>query len=174
MRENSGVFIFPVHQCRLSREPCHNHDSNSFNLMRKALWLELPKFQPPRTTTSPVDELSHYRRLRSPAHQTPRRAEEESIYRSRLQEWFRLPENRWCRVYLRLQQRRVPATQCHHYQGRRGLLLLHEPFWIPVSWEGHRWIDDHREQARALGLLCPLGWYNSPVLVTSAETGPSR
>ena len=46
---------------------------------------------------------------------------------------------------------------------RRGMLLLHEPFWVPVSWEGHRWIDDHRQRARELGLLCPLGSYNSPV-----------
>ena len=70
--------------------------------------------------------------------------------------------------------RRVPATQCHHYQGRRGMLLLHEPFWIPVSWEGHRWIEDHREQARALGLLCPLGRYNAPVQLTRDRAVPSR
>ena len=41
----------------------------------------------------------------------------------------------------------MPATQCHHFQGRRGMLLLYEPFWIPVSWEGHRWIEDHRQWA---------------------------
>ncbi len=43
------------------------------------------------------------------------------------------------------------------------MLLLYEPFWIPVSWEGRRWIEENREPARALGLLCPLGRYNSPV-----------
>jgi len=136
--------------------------------MKKALWLQLPQFRPTQIDSA-LDEISQYRRLRSLARRTPLRAEEERVYWSRLQEWLRLPENRWCHVYLRLQQRRVPATQCHHYQGRRGMLLLHEPFWIPVSWEGHRWIDDHREQARALGLLCPLGRFNSPVQVSSAE-----
>jgi hypothetical protein len=131
--------------------------------MKKALWLQLPQFQSPLNRDELLDKLSSYRRLRFPAGRTPRRAEEERIYSGRVREWLRLPEHRWCQVYLRLLQRRVPATQCHHYQGRRGMLLLHEPFWIPVSWEGHRWIEDHRDQARALGLLCPLGRYNSPV-----------
>jgi len=142
--------------------------------MKKALWLQLPKFRSTQTTDRPLDPLSLYQRLRSPARRTPRRAEEARVYSRRVPEWLRLPENRWCEVSLRLLQRRVPATQCHHYQGRRGMLLLHEPFWIPVSWEGHRWIEDHREQARALHLLCPLGRYNSPVQVPSDEAVPSR
>lgn len=96
--------------------------------------------------------------------------QQERLYNARVKEWLRQPENRWCRVYLLLLGRRVPATQCHHYQGRRGMLLLYEPYWIPVSWEGHRWIDDHRQQARELGLLCPLGSYNSPV----SDCGESR
>ena len=132
-------------------------------LMKKALWLQLPKFRPPETLDHWADELTPYRRLRSLARRTPKRAEQERLYGTRVRAWLRMPENRWCRVYLRLLGQRVPATQCHHYQGRRGMLLLHEPFWIPVSWEGHRWIDEHREQARALNLLCPLGRYNSPV-----------
>jgi len=131
--------------------------------MKKALWLQLPQFRPPETLDRSADELTQYQRLHSVARRTPERAEQERLYRTRVKEWLRLPENRWCRVYLQLLGRRVPATQCHHYQGRRGVLLHHEPFWIPVSWEGHRWIDDHRQQARALDLLCPLGSYNSMV-----------
>jgi hypothetical protein len=131
--------------------------------MKKAPWYRLAESGPPETLNQPADELEQYKRLRSVARRTPEQAEEERRYQARVKEWLRLPQNRWCRVYLLLLGRRVPATQCHHYQGRRGRLLLYEPFWIPVSWEGHRWIEDHRERARALGLLCPLGCYNSPV-----------
>jgi len=140
--------------------------------MKKALWLQLPQFRPLENLSLPQDELSQYNRLRLVPRRTPGRAQEERRYWARVQEWLRLPENRWCRVYLLLLSRRVPANQCHHYQGRRGRLLLYEPFWIPVSWEGHRWIDEHREQARVLNLLCPLGRYNSPVADTSARIGP--
>jgi len=131
--------------------------------MKKALWLQLPQFRPIEILDRLTDDLTQYKRCRSVARRTPQRAQQERLYQVRVKEWLRLPENRCCRVYLLLLGQRVPATQCHHYQGRRGMLLLYEPFWIPVSWEGHRWIDDHRQQSRVLGLLCPLGRYNSPV-----------
>ena len=141
--------------------------------MKKAPWYRLAESKLPETLDQPADELEQYKRLRLVARRTPERLAQERLYQARVKEWLRLPQNRWCRVYLLLLGRRVPATQCHHYQGRRGSLLLYEPFWIPVSGEGHRWIDDHREQARALGLLCPLGCYNSPVQngKGSKETG---
>ena len=109
-----------------------------------------------------ANQLSGYERRRFPRWRRPERVSQEGVYRNRVREWLSLPENRWCRVYLLL-GRQVRATECHHYQGRRGMLLLYEPFWIAVSREGHRWIDEHRQQARALGLLCPLGRFNSPV-----------
>jgi hypothetical protein len=123
----------------------------------------MSQFKSTETHDQPADELTKYKRLRTVAHRTSARAEQERLYQARMKEWLLLPENHWCRVYLLIAGRQVPATQCHHYQGRRGMLLLYEPFWIPVSWEGHRWINEHREQARGLGLLCPLGRYNSPV-----------
>jgi hypothetical protein len=131
--------------------------------MKKALWLQLPQFRALETSDRLADELTPYRRFRSVARRTPERAVQERLYWNQVQEWLRRPENRWCRVYMLLVDRRMPASQCHHYQGRRGMLLLYQPFWIPVSWEGHRWIDEHRPAARALGLLCPLGRYNSPL-----------
>jgi hypothetical protein len=54
------------------------------------------------------------------------------------------------------------ATQCHHSRGRRGTLLLEKRYWIPVSAEGHSWIDRNPKQARELGLLCQPGQYNAP------------
>jgi hypothetical protein len=131
--------------------------------MKKALWLQVPQSRPPETSERLIDELTQYKRRRPVVLRTQQRAAQERLYYTRIKEWVRLPENRWCRAYLLLLGRRVPATQCHHYQGRRGMLLLYEPFWIPVSWEGHKWIDDHRQRARALGLLCPLGKFNSSV-----------
>jgi hypothetical protein len=131
--------------------------------MKKATWLQLIEAQIPIAATTALDVLTRYKKRHSAPARSPARVQQERRYRSRVQEWLRLAENRWCRVYLLLTGQRVPATQCHHYQGRRGMLLLYEPFWIPVSWEGHRWIDDHREQARQLGRLCPLGRFNSPV-----------
>ncbi len=131
--------------------------------MKKALWFQFSKQRLLGSQDSVADVLAQYRRARNLPVRSLRRKAEERLYWGRIKEWLRLPENRWCRVYLLLLGQRVPATQCHHYQGRRGMLLLYEPFWIPVSWEGHRWIDEHREQARDLNLLCPLGRYNSPV-----------
>ncbi len=130
--------------------------------MREAPWFRCSRYGDVKAKDRPADELSRYRR-RNLAARSPERREEERLYRMRVKEWLRLPENRWCRVYLLLLGRRVSAAQCHHFQGRRGMLLLYEPFWIPVSFEGHRWIDEHREEARKLKLLCPLGRYNSPV-----------
>jgi hypothetical protein len=130
--------------------------------MKKALWLQLLELNDNKPI-GPAGELASYLRWRRIARRTPQRMEQERLYRVRVKEWLAVPANRWCRVYQLLANRRVPATQCHHYQGRRSLLLLYEPFWIPVSWEGHRWIEEHREQARALGLLCPLGRYNAQV-----------
>ncbi len=126
--------------------------------MRKALWFLMTR--PPSRVlgeTGPAAELAAYRRRRSPARRTPERALQEKSYRQRVKAWLLRPENRSCRVYQLLLDRQVPATQCHHYQGRRGMLLLYEPFWIPVSYEGHRWIDEHRAQARALGLIVSAG-----------------
>ncbi len=130
--------------------------------MKKAPWLQLCQANAATLPEGPAAELARYKRARYVSHLTAERAEQQRLYRARVQTWLLRPENRWCKVYLLVVGRRVPATQCHHYQGRRGPLLLYEPFWIPVSWEGHRWIEDHREQARALGLLCPLGRYNAP------------
>ena len=141
---------------------CHNR-AKKLKTMKKALWLQLPKSNESEVSASLEDQLNRYKRSRWISARSPRRFEQERQYRARVKVWLTLPENRWCRVYLLLLNRRVPTTQCHHYQGRRGMLLLYEPFWVPVSWEGHRWIEDHRTEARTLGLLCPLGRYNSPV-----------
>ncbi len=131
--------------------------------------IKLQPFEPSEAAERVAHELARYKRRSSRVQPTPERIRQERIYRARVREWVQLPENRCCRVYLLLLGRKVPATHCYHYQGRRGMLLLYEPYWIPVSWEGHHWINDHREEARRLGLLCPLGRYNSPVHVSAVN-----
>ena len=131
--------------------------------MKKALWLQLPSYGGLQIDTEPIAQLASLRASYFLRRRTPERASEERLYNQQVKEWLRLPENKWCQVYLRLTGEHRRATQCHHYQGRRGMLLLYRPFWTPVSQSGHLWINDHPDEARAHELLCPLGLYNSPI-----------
>jgi hypothetical protein len=147
---------------------CAGPRLNSGIDMKKALWLQLPSYGGHQPDTDPAVQLASLRASRFLRRRTPERASEERLYNQQVKEWLRLPENRWCQVYLRLTQEHRRATQCHHYQGRRGMLLLYREFWVPVSMEGHCWINTHHDEARALELLCPQGFYNSPVQLQTA------
>jgi len=95
------------------RAPSANKSLKPFNFMKKALWLQLPRFRPNETLDRLTDELTQYKRSRSVARRTPQRAEQERLYQARVKEWLRLPENRYCQVYLLLQAnayRRPNAT----------------------------------------------------------------
>lgn len=74
-----------------------------------------------------------------------------------------LTVNRWCAVALALGGPKKTANQVHHTRGRLGTLLIDQRYWKGVSAAGHRWIDEHREEARDLGLLCERGdWHRIP------------
>ncbi len=90
---------------------------------------------------------------------TPKRAAEEARYRRRVKEW--LKDKIVCRGHNCIYW----PTQCHHSHGRRGRLLLYEPFWIPVCEFCGAWIHENPKQARELGLLCPQGCWNDQSLV---------
>lgn len=96
------------------------------------------------------------------ARRSPERRKADRIYNARVKAWLAEPEQMWSAVELALNGKLVRATQCHHRNGRgwRGELLMEESLWIPVSAEGHAWIDANRESARRLGLLAPLGQWN--------------
>ncbi|TXH49972.1 MAG: hypothetical protein E6Q97_21345 [Desulfurellales bacterium] len=58
------------------------------------------------------------------------------------------------------------ATEIHHSRGRIGRLLNMTEFWVPVSREGHRWINDNPAEARnrtwmGIPLLCAVGQWNT-------------
>lgn len=102
---------------------------------------------------------------------TPQRAKDEATYRKEVAVWLVQPENHWCKACELLRpflpesdarQHSIHlANQCHHKFGRRGRLLLHKPFWIPVCESCHHFITFISPTiARAAGLLCPEGQYN--------------
>lgn len=43
------------------------------------------------------------------------------------------------------------ATQVHHKKGRIGKNLTDVRFFLGVSAEGHKWIEEHPEEAKKLG-----------------------
>ncbi len=78
-----------------------------------------------------------------------------------------LRENPQCAVLEVAFDRQKPATDVHHSRGRAGTLYLDTRFWIPVSREGHRWIEENRNLARKLEwegrpILAAVGKWNNP------------
>ena len=59
-----------------------------------------------------------------------------------------------CQIY--------PMPSPHHTRGRLGPLLCDTRFWLPVCFEHHRWIHENITAARALGLICQPGEWNTP------------
>lgn len=107
------------------------------------------------------------RRIKYIRSRTPKRAAEEAIYRKRVKVWI---VDKYCEVELILHNRKVPATQNHHTHGKRGRLLLYEPWWCPVTQWGHDWIRDHPLEARVLGLICEVGQWNVPPKIDLCPT----
>jgi hypothetical protein len=64
------------------------------------------------------------------------------------------------------------SRDVHHSRGRVGTLLIDTRFWKAVSRKAHDWIGEHPEEARALGLLCQPGEWNTPP--NDAETARLR
>lgn len=120
-------------------------------MTKKALWTKLPRYRK-RAQAKPRKFI----RAR-----TPSRAKEERVYRKRVKLWLLLPWAKWCVACeprgLSIQR----ATQCHHAFGRRGNLLLLEKHWMPVCSRCHSWVHNNVQKARELGLLAPLGHFNT-------------
>ena len=105
---------------------------------------------------------------------TPQRAKDEATCRKEVKVWLALPENFWCKACQPLNKvmnpmsviQTQPASQCHHQFGRRGRLLLHKPFWVPVCCRCHSIITFvSPSAAREAGVLCPEGRYNDQSIV---------
>jgi hypothetical protein len=71
--------------------------------------------------------------------------------------WLTRPENRRCCVPGCPRHTDDP----HHSRGRVGRLLLDERFWRPVCRRHHDRVKDDPTWARAVGLLPPVGQWNT-------------
>ncbi len=86
----------------------------------------------------------------------PKRAADERIYNARVKVWL---IGKVCVVFEAGRfpgypaGTKVQATQCHHAAGRTGEFLMLEKFWVPVSFEGHGFIERNRKEAKARGWL---------------------
>lgn len=76
------------------------------------------------------------------ANRSKKRAEEERIYNQLVKVFVK---GKICPVT------KKPATECHHKKGRIGKLLLDTRYWLAVSREGHKWIEEHPIEAKEKG-----------------------
>ena len=90
-----------------------------------------------------------------------KKAKSDRLYNKMVRRW--LAEPKPCAVMRARREPLLDATQCHHKFGRTGTLKFDKRFWIPVSAEGHAWIDANRAKAVVIGLLGGPGeWHVVP------------
>ena len=80
------------------------------------------------------------------------RAIEKRTYRVRVKAWLKGKKCVMCGTRV--------ATECHHSHGRRGKLLLYEPFWLAVCQMCHAWVHENPDGARERGMICRPGQWN--------------
>lgn len=127
-----------------------------------ALWTTIPSFWKRHTSKKYRQAVKEAKRRKPIRNVSARLAKAKRAYNSRVKEWLKEPKHYSCQVAARRFDTFVRATQCHHQRGRRGVLLMDERYWIPVSDAGHRWIHNNPAEARKLGLLCEVGDWNKP------------
>jgi hypothetical protein len=76
------------------------------------------------------------------ARRSKKRAKEEIVYNQLVKVWL---IGKICPIT------KKPATEVHHKKGRIGKLLLDTRFWLGVTRKGHKWIEEHPEEAKKLG-----------------------
>lgn len=79
-------------------------------------------------------------------HETEKRGKENLEYLRKRKEFLSLPENEFCAVFPWLR-----STEIHHKKGRIGKLLIDERYFLAVSPEGHRKIENNPEWAYEMG-----------------------
>lgn len=90
-----------------------------------------------------------------------RQKERLKEYQRTKKKWRKGIEGVWCPVMGPIFGRKVKVAKSpHHWAGRAGELLCESRLFIAVSVDGHDWIHTHMDEARSLGLLCPVGCWN--------------
>jgi len=59
----------------------------------------------------------------------------------------------FCEVPQEVHDCTIRATQRHHMKGRQGKLLNDEKWILAACMNGHTWIEDHKKEARRMGLI---------------------
>lgn len=67
------------------------------------------------------------------------------IYNSERIKFLMLPENKICPIT------KQPTTDIHHSKGRIGSLFLDKKYWIALSREGHKKVEENPEWAKENG-----------------------
>ena len=70
---------------------------------------------------------------------------QDIIYKSERIKFLMLPENKICPIT------KKPTTDIHHKKGRLGNLYLDKRFWVALSREGHKYVEENPEWAKENG-----------------------
>jgi len=74
-----------------------------------------------------------------------KRQVEQLQYQVLRTEFLSKPENKICPIT------NLPTTDIHHKKGRVGNLYLNTQFWIALSREGHKFVEENPEWAKVNG-----------------------
>ena len=74
-----------------------------------------------------------------------KKALQDIIYKSERIKFLMLPENKICPIT------KQPTTDVHHKKGRLGDLYLDKRYWVALSREGHKYVEEHPEWAKENG-----------------------
>ncbi len=79
------------------------------------------------------------------------KARETRKYSARGPSFFQ--EREFCEVPHEVHDCTIRATQRHHMMGQNWRIMNREEWWLPTCMNGHNWIEDHKKQARRMGLI---------------------
>lgn len=81
---------------------------------------------------------------------------------ARLKRWAKVKREYLKKVPLCECCSKARSTEVHHTRGKNGELRYNTTFLRAVCRPCHTWIDNNRAAARAKGMLCEYGLFNTP------------
>jgi len=133
---------YTIKKKKCAREGCE-HEFAQFNSLQKycsphcEFLVKQSKGPAKQVKRSPINRMSN------------KRAIQERQYNKRVKIW---KVGKMCAVYPYL-----PCVDNHHRKGREGDMLLNEKYWLPVSREGHNFINQFPDIARERGWIINRG-----------------
>ncbi len=64
-----------------------------------------------------------------------------------------LLEHRYCEVPDRVHDCTFYATTVHHSNRQHWKVMNEEKWWVAACMNGHTWVEDHKNEARKMGLI---------------------